>query len=848
MADENLYEGTSNAGTLLQATEYQYFDAPADGKLHGRVKEQKVTLNGLATTTTFEYVPQALGTFRAEPVLVTTQTVTGHDHEDGRPEDSRRKTVTSEHSQFTGEQVLAVDDNDVRIRTEHNELGQVVAEIVAPEDKDGYEARRIYSYALCPNNGSWENPVDEEAWQARIDVNGVTTRTHVDGLGRVVAEWREDWDNNDGAKPDDLRQLSSASYDPLGQLLYETEHDWRPGQADLTLRTAYEYDGWGQQAVTVGPDGVRVVEQNDPVGPGAQVHDGRVTKSWREWTGSGAKKTGVSETRMNKADAPVWVQRRGLDEKPVSLQTTLYDGLARVAQQTTGENATARVTAFAYDAFDRATHETRPKAISYSDDPDALTTSVVQRQYALHSREDLQVAIDVTEVGDGQRKQAPRVLGIRSIDGLGRLAHEDIGGRVRTLSYKPGERQPEKVITPEGQIDYTYELRLSEKPMTRGLGTQVQQSDVVYDYDKINARLNGWEVPAQGGNPLQTLQREYYQTGQLKRETFARHEGASPVTHTMAYVYSHRGRLLEYTDVLGQVQVNGYDAHGRLMSTTMYAPGQKEGEKGEVLLETSFHYDELGRMYLHKTRDTKTGQTLDTLLTFDEFDRETHRTFTAEGFAQTLVQTYDDADAMRSRALTEGSDGRGQEIRMETYEYDLRQRLIEYRCTGDQRPLDPYGNAMTGQSFKFDGLDNIREVITTFDGGSNTATYHFENDDPVQLSRITNTHTTGAGKYPVEIKLAYDRNGNLINDEEQRTLKYDHLNRLLSVQGQDVEVRYHYDALDILIGTEQGDVRQQRFYRGNELVSQTGTDGDVSFVKGGEQIIAEMTHERDPNA
>ncbi|UVL17898.1 hypothetical protein LOY44_18060 [Pseudomonas sp. B21-044] len=111
------------------------------------------------------------------------------------------------------------------------------------------------------------------------------------------------------------------------------------------------------------------------------------------------------------------------------------------------------------------------------------------------------------------------------------------------------------------------------------------------------------------------------------------------------------------------------------------------------------------------------------------------------------------------------------------------------------------------------------------------------------MSRITNTHTTGEGKYPAEIKLDYDGNGNLVTDEEQRTLKYDHLNRLLSVQGPDVEVQYHYDPLDILIGTEQGDTKQQRFYRGNELVSQTGTGGDISFFKGGEQIIAEVTSE-----
>ncbi|WP_157763495.1 RHS repeat domain-containing protein [Pseudomonas mosselii] len=787
--------------------------------------------------------------YRVGPLLSTIQNVTGHDHKDGKPEESRRKTITQKHSQFSGEQVLAVDDNDVKILSQYNELGQVVAEIVAPEDEDGFEAERTYSYMLCPNNGSWDTPADERAWQTRTDVNGVTTRTDVDGRGLVLAEWREDWDNNGGTKPEEFRQLYSARYDVLGQLREETEHDWRPGKPDLLLKTGYEIDGWWQQSVTINPDGSRTVEQNDPVGPGPRVHDGRVTKSWREWTGASPKKTGEVETRLNKADAPVWVERRDLDEKQVSLQTTRYDGLARNALQTTGEGAMARITGLAYDWLNRPTHETRPKAISYSDDPTALTTSVVERQYAPHTREDLQTRIDVTEVVDRQRKTEARVLGSRKIDGLGRLESEDIGGRERTLHYKPGERQPERVITPEGQIDYTYELRLSEKPMSRGLGAGILQANVSYDYDKINARLKGWDLPAQDGRPRQTLEREYFQTGQIKSETFTTYEGTTPVlAHKMAYVYSHRGRLLEYTDVQGQVQVNDYDAHGRLTLTTLHAPApdpEKPEERGAVLLETTFSYDNLGRQDGFITTDNVTGEYLETKLVFDEFDREVRRTFIGKDFAQTLVQAYDDVDAMISRVLRQGVDDQGDVIRTETYAYDLRQRLIEYTCSGDDTaywPQDPYGNYISGQSFKFDGLDNIREVITKFVGGENTATYLFENADPVQLSGVENTHAS----YPESIVLSYDGNGNMISDEAQppRTLKYDHLNRLLSVKGEEGEVDYYYTPLDYLFATEQSGKQELRFYREDELVNV----GDTTLVKQKGQPLAELTSQSDAQA
>ncbi|WP_228392845.1 hypothetical protein, partial [Pseudomonas helleri] len=106
-------------------------------------------------------------------------------------------------------------------------------------------------------------------------------------------------------------------------------------------------------------------------------------------------------------------------------------------------------------------------------------------------------------------------------------------------------------------------------------------------------------------------------------------------------------------------------------------------------------------------------------------------------------------------------------------------RLTKYTCLGSQKPVDPYGNLIDEQIFRFDHLDNITRVRTSFGLESNTAAYYYENDDdPVQLSRVTNTH---ASAVPRELILDYDANGNLIVDECGRVLKYDDLSRLISV-------------------------------------------------------------------
>ena len=91
---------------------------------------------------------------------------------------------------------------------------------------------------------------------------------------------------------------------------------------------------------------------------------------------------------------------------------------------------------------------------------------------------------------------------------------------------------------------------------------------------------------------------------------------------------------------------------------------------------------------------------------------------------------------------------------------------------------------ISGQNFIYDALDNITRVITTSGGIKNTARYFYDPEgDPVQLQRITNTQVD---IYPAEIVLEYDSHGNLTRDEAGRVLKYDPLNRLLSVSAASV--------------------------------------------------------------
>ncbi|PYC11052.1 RHS repeat domain-containing protein, partial [Pseudomonas mosselii] len=749
-----------------------------------------------------------------EPVLTTFQTVTGWDHkEGGSPEESRQKTLTLTHSLLTGEPVLNADDNDVQIHYEYDQLRRVTAETVAPDD-DVYKATRHYTYTLCSKPG-------EQAQQTRVDVNEVTTRTTLDGLNRVVKEERQDKDFDAG----NYRLLYTAVYNTLGQLTEQTEYDWHE-KTLVPLKSTFEYDTWGQQRAVTGPDNVKVIEENDPVG--TSESKGKRVLSWREeGSGTNPKKTGVTEIWFNRFNEQAQIERRDLRNRRLSLQVNGHDGLGRLVKQDVGDTV-KRTTGFAYDPFNRNVKTQLPDG------------ALVLRTYAQHSDEDLPISIAVQESAVTEAKE----LGTQGFDGLGRMAVSTTGGREQAYAYDAGVRKPKTVKTPEGEIHYTYELKLSENPESRVLGATADELAVVYDYDKKNARLNGWTMPAQSDRPWQKLKREYYQTGQIKSETWTQHasgdEGAPPISEPQAqhYVYSHRGRLLSYTDVLGQVQTNDYYPTGQLKKTTL------KDKAGTVLLETDFTYYELGQLKSHTTHDRESGQSLATELTYDEFDREIERRFTAGSMVQTLTQTYDDVDAMKKRTLSEG----GVNLRVEDYEYDKRQRLEKYTFTGRNvdndpyQPQDPYGNYITGQQFTFDALDNITEVVTAFVGGSNTATYHFEGKDPAQLSRITNKATGSTARtlngYPEEIVLEYDENGNLVVDEQGRALKYNALNQLLSVsEGGEAIVSYVYNPQNILVATD----KEQRFYLGDELTALKTEDGGTRISTSPAGPLAETT-------
>lgn len=788
---EVLLQLENDAETELQRTDSIYNEIPLDPFLHGRPSTRTLTLGAKKTITKYSYSKLA-GTFAGETVVQTIQTLTGFDHLLPGDPDQRhvQKINTLQHSVNHGEPLLTFDDNNVRIRYEYDKLVRVIREEVAP-GSDDMNAARLYTYGLTSIRGG-------QAYQTMTDVKGVTTRTFFDGLNRAIYEERQNADNS--SKADDYRQTYAAAYDARGNMVEETVFDWQNGsatpsgldyqwpngQSPLTLTSRFEFNDWNEPRCTIGPDGIRIFEEIDHVGE-RQWKEGPVQRSWRE-SGNTPATSSYTVAFLNAFETATSIKRftKPNDANAYSIHLNEYDGLGRMIKET---DARDDVTEYGFDHFDRMTQTTLPGGAS------------VLRAYAPHSDEDLPIEISVNGY----------VLGTQTFDGLGRMAGLNTGGRAQAFTYEEGQMQPASISTALGEIRYQYQPQLGDEPWRRYLPGETGEVAAEYEYDRKNARLTFCKEEGL------TLTRDYYSTGELRKEV----RDQAGETYTMLYGTSHMGRQLSYTDVLDQVQQYGYDLSGRLVHTQL-------GTTRSV-----FKYDELGRTQQIITSDG--AQQVTITLEYDTFDREIKRTFDLGGVVQEMTQEYNEVDAMVQRTLKEGTI----ELRKEEYGYDPRGRLTTYRCSGSQPPIDPYGNALLGQNFRFDAMDNLTQVLTTFPGGSNIANYLYENPDKTQLSRVTNNNT--GANYPAEIILSYDANGNLLQDEEGRTLTYDALNRLLSVSANPGETRssFTYDPVNTLVGSGEGGNEERRFYQNDEVANYIQGDNRSTFMRGDGVVLAE---------
>ena len=269
-----------------------------------------------------------------------------------------------------------------------------------------------------------------------------------------------------------------------------------------------------------------------------------------------------------------------------------------------------------------------------------------------------------------------------------------------------------------------------------------------------------------GGNGAARLGYAYDKRGRLASETSdlsALVPGLSPQTVTYGYDALGRRSRLGYPD---KSTVNyAYDARGRLT-------GIEDGSTRGAAL-ASYGYDALGRV-AHVVRDNgvATRYLYDMAGQLTEID---HR----RG-SEVLAAARYTLDILGRRTAQTREDG----IR-ETYTYDATSQLIgvDYGTVGAASRRDGFPQSET---FAYDAVGNRTQATETANAQSQTTNYTANSLN--QYTRID--YSLPATRSSL---LAYDANGNLVNDARQ-TYRYDAQNRLIGVESTTTRAEFFYDA------------------------------------------------------
>lgn len=745
VARESLYEGKN--AQPFKVIETQYEENKTSPFL-GKVIRRTETVQQAMSTLDYRYRLQ-------DDVLRTDIWMTGHD---------RVNSARSiwQHA-LTGQEVKTLGLTGVVIEISYDRLGRTTSQVVEPGTPN--EAAKTFEYQLPTTRGGASHIVMNDA-------AGAQTRTRFDGLNRELLIELQDLDSP--GTP--LRAVYAARYDGVGQLVEEVHTDWIKGKPHA-VTTQHQYDDWGNRVSSMGADGVKRHDVQDPI---------EMTQTqWQEGAGR-------TITRKNLFGKPVSVER--IDQKGIARGVTryAYDGMGRCIEKT---SPTGAVTRFTYDFADRLLTTLLPDGTQ------------VKKAYVGHSTDDLATHIWV----DGY------LVGQREFDSLLRVTRLNVGGRSEVFTFDGAQARPASRTTPAGALlQFDYEPSL-ENQLTQRKVAGNQNLAARFHYDGTHGGL------VQASDPGSQQQLHYSPSGKLLREELVEGRARFEVLHET----SLNGLPLTYTDAGGQARVIRYDSFCRVSTL----------EQGE--LRVSFTYDALGRPQRMVTHDRQTLRSLVTTLFHDDFGREIRRVTSVEGGqTQELVQHFDDNDKLIRRTLSQDK----QVLRDERFNYDPRGRLQRYSCIGPQTPVDARARAIVSQLYKFDALDNIRELATVFVGGQDIATYHYTNPDRTQLTRVTHSHPDYKA---LDTSFSYNKDGHLLNDEQGRGWVYDELGRLVEVKQSPAAaatslIHYRYDPQDRLLGTDiTGQASTTHFYQDERLVTRLQGDACDSYLLHDQHLLAQ---------
>ncbi|MFS2324256.1 RHS repeat-associated core domain-containing protein [Brucella sp. H1_1004] len=348
------------------------------------------------------------------------------------------------------------------------------------------------------------------------------------------------------------------------------------------------------------------------------------------------------------------------------------------------------------------------------------------------------------------------------------------------------ETKPDRKTT----INYIYDDNLGGRLTTIQTSDNISQ---IFSYNRLG-QISSITEKSNGNNQV-VIMRKLDALGRVVSERYQYSSNLYAITEN-TYIGS-TNYLSSKTDANGLTTYYYYDEFMRLVRLE------------NVHMRTDFSYDKYSRLEVQKSwpiltwnTDNQTGQIDDSKcysLTKGYDEKTGYITSLIEKSPSsnpTILEMTYRSDGRLTKRTYGPQDPNSIRTRVENYKYDNRKRLIQYNCDGTSFVTDETGNNVKKQDYKYDDINNIKEITTTYiENGvdvNSTTTFNYTNNNPFLVESIVKDNGS-----PISIlyDLAYDR---ALNDDQGRKFTYDTMERLSSVSDANGSTSFVYDGTNSL--------------------------------------------------
>ncbi|URX64410.1 hypothetical protein KR767_10345 [Luteibacter anthropi] len=650
--------------------------------------------------------------------------------------------------------------------------GRLIEQLDADNNKAtyAYDAHgRLVTHVVCAQSPTYaETTTFAYPSPGRVEITDPDGQKHAsehDGGDQPILE--QVWHADTSA----WRNVKTITYDALGRESVVREFDYLADGTALESTCTTEYDDWGEACHHTYSDGRKEFNEYDPID--------RVRE---EWSGTASDKQRKRTTyNLNGSVAKIESVDTNGDVACTDTYTYRANGwlleLSRVTPHGT------HTTTYGYDAIGRVTREAHEEGdhtydYNYEYPTDWLINEPTKRTVTWDS--------------------TTRTLGERTFDTWGRCTTLTRAGITETYTYSGATPAPATRTHGDGtSLTYTTIPEMGHQLASLKQGTLSQAFSYMHGNTRTSSATEG----------AAKVDCEHDINERIIKQTTTVRTG---VTRTVERSYTSAGRLLSDNDGGGHAASYTYNTQGQRVTTTA----------GDVT--TTHAYDAQGRL----ASDTivRGADTVTVTYTYDSEGKETRRRFLksgAGGFDYTLTHSYFGDDRIDSVEWQDGSTSKGKR----SYTYTASGCIKSCRYTGDWQPRTPGDKTISQQDFTVDGLGNVTACTTTFDGGSCTSSYTYDDTSGCRLSGITHSHAD----YPAATTPVYDKNGRITKDITGKTYTYDWLGRLTQAGSR----YYTYTPLNGLSATGQGNAEHHLVYDGTNLRSELKPDNDGRWLAPG---------------